>query len=131
MIMATTPNPSDRFAVLEESLSAIRPRNAPQKGDSMCKFASIARLVFDAIRLVAFASAPLTFAVAREGQEHETINGAVQKIDETVGKITLTHGQFESLGMHQRMATVINTGQSEQTHRSRSPKTIGRSKPCR
>src|SRR5665811_554840 len=77
----------------DESLTKI------QRRSSMRKFVFIAQLIVGAISLMAFASAPLTFAVAHEGEEHETIAGEVQKIDETAGKITLKHGPIKSLGM--------------------------------
>jgi Cu(I)/Ag(I) efflux system protein CusF len=74
----------------------------------MRKFVFIAQLIVGAISLMAFASAPLTFAVAHEGEEHETIAGEVQKIDETAGKITLKHGPIKSLGMDQGMTMVFS-----------------------
>ena len=74
----------------------------------MRKFVLIAQLVLGALTLMAFASAPLTSAIAHEGEEHETINGVVQKVDETVGKITLKHGPIKSLGMDQGMTMVFS-----------------------
>jgi Cu(I)/Ag(I) efflux system periplasmic protein CusF len=74
----------------------------------MRKFVLIAQLVLGALTLTAFVSAPLTSAIAHEGEEHETINGVVQKVDETAGKITLKHGPIKSLGMDQGMTMVFN-----------------------
>ena len=74
----------------------------------MRTFVLIAQLVLGALTLTAFASAPLTSATAHEGEEHETINGVVQKVDETAGKITLKHGPIKSLGMDQGMTMVFS-----------------------
>jgi Cu/Ag efflux protein CusF len=75
----------------------------------MRKFVLIAQLVLG-LTLMAFASAPLTSAIAHEGEEHETINGVVQRVDETAGKITLKHGPIKSLGMDQGMTPTLLKG---------------------
>lgn len=74
----------------------------------MRRFSLGAQLVFGVIASMALASTPLVFAVAHESEEHETINGVVQKIDEAAGKITLKHGPIKSLGMNEGMTMVFS-----------------------
>ncbi len=90
----------------------------------MGKCAFVARLVV-AIIVMAFVTASLTFAVARQGQEYETINGEAQGRYAAAGKITLKRRPTE------RMATVINTGQSERPRRGKCKKAPEGLKPCR
>jgi Cu(I)/Ag(I) efflux system periplasmic protein CusF len=72
----------------------------------MRKFVFIAHLVLGAISLAAFMSTLLTFAMAHEGEQHEMVNGVVEKIDESAGKITLKHGPIKDLGMNESMTMV-------------------------
>ena len=73
----------------------------------MRKFVFVAQLAFSAFASLAVASAPLAFAVAQEGEEHEMVNGEVKEIDESAGKITLKHGPIRSLGMDEGMTMVF------------------------
>jgi Cu/Ag efflux protein CusF len=73
----------------------------------MRKFVFVAQIVFFGLSVMALASTPLALAVAHEGEEHEMINGVVQKVDETAGKITLKHGPIKSLGMNEGMTMVF------------------------
>jgi Cu(I)/Ag(I) efflux system protein CusF len=72
----------------------------------MRKFVFLAQLVLGTIGMTGFANAPLTFAIAHAGEEHEMVNGVVQKIDESAGKITLKHGPIKDLGMNEPMTMV-------------------------
>lgn len=74
----------------------------------MRKFLFVVRLGFGVIGLTAFASAPLSFAFAHEGEEHEMVKGEVEKVDDSAGKITLKHGPIKSLGMDQGMTMVFS-----------------------
>jgi hypothetical protein len=58
----------------------------------MRAFVFLTRLALGAISLTAFATAPRPFAFAFEDQQHEIINGVVQKVDDSAGNITLKHG---------------------------------------
>jgi Cu/Ag efflux protein CusF len=71
----------------------------------MRKFVFVTQLLFGVIGL---ASAPLSFAIAQEGEEHEMVSGEVKKIDDSAGKITLKHGPIKSLGMDQGMTMVFS-----------------------
>jgi Cu(I)/Ag(I) efflux system protein CusF len=72
----------------------------------MRKLILLGRLVFGAIGLMAFAGTPLTLVISHEGEEHEMVNGVVQKVDEAAGKITLKHGPIKDLGMTEGMTMV-------------------------
>lgn len=74
----------------------------------MRKFVFITQFMFGVLSVMSFASAPSPLAIAHEGEEHETISGEVQKIDETAGKITLKHGPIKSLGMDEGMTMVFS-----------------------
>jgi hypothetical protein len=112
-------------------LSAAYHPSASQPGESLRKVALIAQLVFGAITVAAFTITSLTFAVASQKQEYETINRAVQRIYDMTGEITPTHRPREKISIVQRIATVINTGHGEHTHCSPSKKKTGGPTPCR
>lgn len=72
----------------------------------MRSFVFVVQLVLGVFSLTAFTGAPLTIALAHEGDEHEMVTGEVKKIDESAGKITLKHGPIKDLGMDEPMTMV-------------------------
>ena len=72
----------------------------------MNKFLFLGLLALSSIALTL--TAPASMTLAAEGDEqHEMIDGVVQKVDESVPSITLKHGPIKSLGMEQGMTMVF------------------------
>jgi len=94
--IAFGPHPSDPAAAKTST-----------KENLMHKFVFLTRLALGAFCLAVLASAPIFFASAQEGQEHEMISGVVQKVDASAGKIPLKHWPIKSLGMEEGMTMVL------------------------